>query len=92
MILTPKQSFLEKKALAEAHRDLVLSTQFRESLHAALLDHVLSLPATTDPVAAAAAYYNIMGAREYINRLLNIAEQPKSAPPPPPANLDHNVR
>lgn len=92
MNLTPKKSFQEKKQFADAHRDLVVSTPFREALHAALLEQVLALPPTTDPAAAAAAYHSIMGARGFIIHLLNVAEQAKSPPTPLPTNLDHGVK
>lgn len=92
MNLTPKKSFQEKKQFADAHRELVLSTPFRESLHAALLDQIMAMPGTLDPVVAAASYHSIMGAREFIGHLLNLAEQTKSPPTPLPTNLDHAVR
>ena len=79
MNLTPKKDFIAKKQFADAHRELVVSTQFREALHAALLDHVLSLQATRSRLAAA-DYQRITGACEFINHLLNVAEQPKSPP------------
>jgi len=92
MNLTPKKDFLAKKPLADAHRELVVSTPFREALNAALLEQVLALPPTTDTEAAAAAYHSIMGARYFIQHLLSIAEMPKDISKPPLANLDHSVR
>jgi hypothetical protein len=89
MNLTPKKDFQGKKQFADAHRELVVSTPFREALNAALIDYVLSMPANSDP---AASYHQIVGAREFVNRLLNIAEMSKSPPITPPANLDHSVR
>jgi hypothetical protein len=92
MNLTPKKAFLENKAFAAAHRDLVVSDQFRVALEASLIEQVMALPNTYDPGEAAAAYYRIVGARDFVQHLLNIAEQPKSAPTTPPANLDHRVK
>lgn len=92
MNLTPKKDFLEKKQFSNAHRELVLSTPFREALHAALIDQILTMPMTYDPVEAAADYHRIMGARHFIEHLLNIAEMPKTPPTPPSANLDHSIR
>jgi hypothetical protein len=92
MVLTPKKDFQDKKQFAEAHRELVVSTQFREALQAALVDHVLSLPTIADSSAAAAAYHQIVGAREFITRLLNVAETPKAPPTPLPTNLNHEVK
>lgn len=92
MTLTPKKHFQEKKLFADAHRDLVVSTPFREALHAALLDQVMNLPTATDPEVSIASYQRIIGARDFINHLLNLAEMPKSLPTTPPANLDHSIR
>lgn len=92
MNLTPKKDFQGKKQFTEAHRELVVSTQFREALHAALLDQILTMTMTYDPVEAAADYNRIMGARHFIEHLLNIAEMPKTPPTPLPANLDHSIR
>jgi len=93
MNLTPKQHYQANKQAAERHRDLVVSTPFRDALHAALLEHVLSLPTANDIQSAAAAHYQIVGARDFINHLLNVAEQPKTPPTPTnTANLDHRVR
>ena len=92
MNLTPKKDFQVKKQFADAHRELVVSTQFREALNAALIDQVMDLRDTHDPVVAAAEYQRIMGAREFIQSLLNIAEMPKSPPAPLPTNLDHQIK
>jgi len=92
MNLTPKKDFQEKKQFSAAHRDLVVSTPFREALHAALVEQVLALPPTIDPDAAAAAYHSIMGARQFITHLLNVAEMPKTPPTPQPTNLNHGVK
>lgn len=92
MNLTPRKDFIAKKAFADAHRDLVVSTQFREALHAALIEQVMSLGNVSDPIEAAAEYHRIIGARTFITHLLNIAEVPKTPPTPLPTNLDHQVK
>lgn len=92
MNLTPKKDFQGKKQFADAHRELVVSTPFREALHAALIDQVMDLRDTHDPVVAAAEYQRIVGARDFIAHLLNIAEMPKSPPTPLPTNLDHRTK
>lgn len=89
MNLTPKKDFLEKKTMAEVHRNLVVSTPFREALNAALIDHILSLPSNADPIAS---YNQIVGARDFVKHLLNIAEMSKTPPAPLPTNLDHGVK
>lgn len=92
MNLTPKKDFLLKKEWADHHRELVVSSNFREALNAALIEQVLALPETSNPVEAAASYHTIIGARKFISHLLNIAEQVKAAPEPLPTNLDHTIR
>jgi hypothetical protein len=92
MNLTPKKDFQEKKQFAGAHRDLVLSTPFREALHAALVDYVTSFTSVSDPEIAAANCHRIEGAIDFINRLLNVAEMPKTPPTPQPTNLNHGAK
>ena len=92
MNLTPKKDFIAKKAFADAHRELVVSTQFREALHAALLDQIMAMPMTYDSAESIAAYNRIMGARDFIQHLLNLAEVTKAPPEPLPTNLNHSVR
>jgi len=92
MNLTPKKDFQGKKQFADAHRELVVSIPFREALHAALIDQVMSMSASSDPVVAAASYHRIIGARDFIHCLLNVAEQTKSPPTPLPTNLDHGIK
>jgi len=91
MTLTPRQSYQEDNVAAKFHRDLVTQTRFRDACHAALLEQVLSLPMTNDANEQAAAYSRIMGARDYLTHLLNIAEEKKPAPVTPSANLNHRV-
>ena len=92
MNLTPKKDFLAKKPLADAHRELVVSTPFREALNAALLEYVLSLDGVATIETAGAMYYKIAGAREFVQCLLNVAEMPKPVPSPLPTNLNHGVK
>ena len=90
MNLTPKKDFQGKKVFADAHRELVVSTQFREALHAALIEYVMTIGKSDSEPAA--NYHRVEGAREFIQVLLNIAEMPKTPTSPPPANLDHSIR
>lgn len=92
MNLTPKKDFQGKKQFADAHRELVVSTPFREALNAALLEQMIAIPPTTNPEIAAAAYHQIVGARQFITHLLNVAEMSKTPPTPLPTNLDHGIK
>jgi hypothetical protein len=91
MTLTPRQSYQEDQIAAKFHRDLVMQSRFREACHASLLEQVLNMPNTNDPDEAVALYHQIIGARDYIFHLLNIAEEKKPAPVTPSANLNHRV-
>lgn len=91
MNLSPKKKFQENKAAADKHRDLVLSTDFRNALEAALLEMVLELPPTYEPEVSSAAYYRIIGARDLITQLLSIAETHKAPAARPPINLDQTL-
>jgi len=92
MTLNPKKEFQGDKKLADRIGELMLSVDFRQAIHAALIEQVLAAPATTDPVISAAHYQQILGARTFILQLLNIAEQSKAVPQPLPTNLDHNIK
>jgi hypothetical protein len=91
MTLNPRQSYQEDNIAAKFHRDLVTQTRFRDACHAALLEQVLALPPVYDVNEQAAAYSRIMGARDFITHLLNIAEEKKPASAPPSVNLNHRV-
>jgi hypothetical protein len=91
MNLTPRQQFQENVKNAQSHRDLVMTDRFREACHASLLEQVLNMPNTNDPDEAAALYHQIVGARDYIFHLLNIAEARKPISETHTGNLDHNV-
>lgn len=92
MVLTPRTKFQENKAYLQSHQELVVSDRFRCALEASLVEMVLSMPMTYDAVEAAAAYNRIMGARDFVAHLLNIAEGPKEPKTPQPLNLDHSLR
>lgn len=92
MVLTPRPRFQENKVFCSNHKELVVSDQFRAALEASLIEQVMALPNTYNADEAAAAYYRIVGARDFIHHLLNVAEQSKTPPERPPANLNHSVR
>lgn len=92
MTLTPKKEFQSNKLLSDRVGELMMSLDFRQAIHAALLEQVLAAPSTTDPGIAAAHYQQIIGARAFLQQLLNIAEVTKAVPQPLPTNLDHNVQ
>jgi hypothetical protein len=91
MTLNPRQSYHEDQIAAKFHRDLVTQSRFRDACHAALLEQIIGLPLTYEVTEAAAAYNRIIGARDFITHLLNIAEEKKPAPVTPSANLNHRI-
>ncbi len=91
MNLTPRQNFQEDANAAKFHRELVMLERFRDACHASLLEQVLALPMTYDQAEAASAYYRIMGARDFITHLLNIAEERKPIAGSPVGNLNHRT-
>lgn len=91
MNLTPRQQFQEDGTAAKFHRELVVLDRFRDACHAALLEQVLAMPQTHNEVEAAAGYHRLMGAREFLVHLLNIAEERKPVPGTPTANLNHRT-
>lgn len=92
MVLTPKLRFQENVPATRAHRELVVNDAFRAAVEASLVQMVYSLPTVRDPADAAAQYNRIMGARDFIQTLLNIAEQTPKVPDKMPANLDHTLK
>lgn len=92
MVLNPRKKFQESKDFVRSHLDLVVSNSFLTAMQAALVEQVMALPMTYDPNEAAAAYNRIIGARDFINHLLNIAEISKQPPTPVSVNLDHTAR
>jgi hypothetical protein len=91
MNLTPRAKFQANVNQSRAHQDLVVSEGFRSACESALLEQVLAMPDIADQVEAAASYHRIMGATEFLRRLMSIAE---STPPPkdkPPTNLNYRA-
>jgi len=91
MNLTPRQQFQEDVTAAKFHRELVMLDRFRDACNASLLEQVLAMPHTYDPTEAAAAYHRIMGARDFLFHLLNVAEERKPVPGAPSGNLNHRT-
>lgn len=91
MNLTPRAKFQANIGQARAHQDLVVNEGFRNACEAALIEQILAMPNIVEPHEAIAGYHRIMGASEYLRRLLSIAE---ATPPPkdkPPQNLNYKT-
>lgn len=86
---TPKQRFLELKAIAEKHRDTVDNSQFLVAMDMALLDMIWNTPKGDDVQAAAANHWMLHGALTYMKKLANLGEVSPEKPLPPDDNLIH---
>lgn len=87
MDLQPRTRFQENKTYVSAHKELVVSDQFRAACEAALVQTIVGLPETNDATEATANWHRIEGARTFLKTLLNIAENP----PLPPVKLTQNL-
>lgn len=92
MNLSPRIRFIEAKDLSRRHLDVVASESFLRAAEAALLDLVMSMPDSTEPTVAIASFNRIIGAREYLKRLMNIGEPIMPGERPPTFNLEHNLK
>jgi hypothetical protein len=88
MTYSAKQRLLEQKNIAHAHLDTVSSEAFLRSAEAALLDMVMHAPTQVTEEDAAANYHRIVGARDYLQALLAIAEPPQPPKPKPNYGLE----
>lgn len=91
MNLTPRAKFQANVNHARAHLDLVVSEGFRNACEAALIEQVLTMPNVTESEEAAASYHRIMGATEFLRRLLSIAEPPLPSKDKLPTNLNYRT-
>lgn len=76
--LKPKQAFLSKKETASDHRDRVVNSNFRAAVESAFLQLIMDCQAPKTPDEAVAIANRIIGAREAVSAMLNIAELPEN--------------
>lgn len=88
-----KAEFLKNAALLKQHHDLVENPHFRDALDITMKE--MQRRATlTDPSnlnACAASHLRMLGAQEFVDTLLNLAEAPTTATRTDSANLAGNV-
>lgn len=92
MNITPKARFCEDKKRAASHRDLVVSNNFLSASEAALLEMIEDMAKSTEPAVAIAGYNRIVGAKQYMEKLANLAEVPKPVARNTDYNLNHNLK
>jgi hypothetical protein len=80
MILSPKQRF-QQTPDAKTHADLAVSNSFQNAVTAALAQLVMDMPGGGNPAQSWDAHNQVVGARKFIDALLNLAEPPTPAPP-----------
>lgn len=81
---SPKQRFLAYKPFVDAHRDLIAKPELQRAIDFANEQMLWDLTTfEVDGNAAAARYYYLKGAHEFVSTLKNLAEvvmAPKRAP------------
>ena len=92
MKLDSKGRLLKDQPTVIKHRDRVVDDAFLRIAEVTLIEMVMNAPEIHTPEEALAQYAKIIGARDYLTGLLNIAETP-SPPPRKPStgNLDHRL-
>ncbi len=88
MTYSAKARLLADKATANKHMDAVSSEAFLRGAEAALLEMVMQAPDESPELDASAHYHQIIGARNYLKRLLAIAELPQTPTPKPQYGLN----
>lgn len=95
---SPKNRFRNSPApVISKHRDLVSSDQFDMTSDFAMLELVKNIVSQgetnpTNPNAAIAGFYRIMGAHELLSAMKTLAEAPTvTKAESTPANLDHRA-
>ncbi len=91
---SPKQKFLGIKHCVDAHRELMQRPDLATSLEQALLQLQWeicggNLQGTIDGNGAAARFYKLLGAHEFLRILKTLAEVPTVLPTPTPGEIDH---
>lgn len=92
-MLAPKRRLISTHPeIVKVVAEVTASDFFQTASEVALLQLVTELPATTDPVIAAACYHRIMGARQMLDQLLTVAN-PSALPKREPSstNLNQNA-
>jgi hypothetical protein len=93
--LSPKARFQQTKAVVETHKRMVESEIFEKATEAALLEYQAELSANPNNQgngnSAAAAFFKLTGAQEYIATLRALANTPRQPPQAPNLNLNHKA-
>lgn len=85
---SPKQRFLEVKSAVSEHANVTSRDSFAIACDFAMLDLINKLPPANDMGTAAANYWRINGAKEYLEGLMQLAEHTKTRETLPDFNLN----
>lgn len=86
---SPKSRFLELKQAAQEHRDTVDKGSFALATDLSLLQLIADLPHPENDQMAAANYYKIQGAVDYIKKLNTIGNETSTKEYVDHGNLRH---
>lgn len=89
--LSPKTRF-QKTQDSAVHAELVVKDSFLNAITFALAEYEVDLPSAESPARSWDAYCKIMGAKEFINTLLNLAEPPTERRDIPNKNLQYDIK
>ena len=87
----PKDRFKEIPEFVHAHRELMQSPNLRRSLDYALLEYQRRVCRETNEQMAGAGHFRMLGATEFIDVLINLAETIPMPTLVPRGNLDHKA-
>ena len=85
---SPKQRFLEVKSAVSEHQGVTSKDTFAIACDFAMLDLINKLPVANDMGTAAANYWRIHGAKEYLEGLMSLSEHTRTREALPDFNLD----
>lgn len=91
---SPKAEFLKSEDNCKAHRQMVENESLRHSLEVALFEmqrRAAQYTESTNFNACAASHLRLLGAHDFIDIFLNLAEQPVAAQRTNADNLPGNV-
>jgi hypothetical protein len=89
--LNYRAQFQRNETLAKAHRELVVTEAFQVAVEMALLHYQseVNLTNTDDPNANACRNQRTLGAQQFVNILLNLAEAPPLPIKKPTTGIDY---
>lgn len=91
---TPKSEFVKNTAAVDSHRSLVSTDKLHESLRVAMLEmsrRICNNAPADNMGACAAAHLRMLGAQDFVEIFLNLAETPAQEAKSDVSNLPGNI-